>query len=94
MSHKNEKRYDLSRESCDTFSEVSAFLGGIFFTALLILVQQREKFDIALLEIELEGSFTIRFSELHIIAIPVSISVILFVFSAIFFATAYGQNQA
>lgn len=76
------------REGYDTYSEVSAFLGGIFFTGLLILVQQREKFDVTLLEINLQEHFMIRISQLHLIAIPLSISVIFFVFSSIFFATA------
>ena len=70
-----------------TFSELSAFLGGIFFTSLLILVQQREKFDVVVLETNLQN-FTIRISQLYLIAFPLSISVILFIFSSLFFANA------
>ena len=81
------------REGINTFSEVSAFLGGLFFTSLLIVVQQREKFDVTLLEINLQEHFTIRISELHLIAIPLSISIILFVFSSVFFAIACSQVE-
>ena len=77
-----------SREGVDTLSEVCAFLGGIFFTGLLILVQQREKFDITLLAINVREDLTIRISQIHLIAIPLSISVIFFIFASIFFAIA------
>ena len=93
MSRRNGRKVKpsrYSREGVDTFSEVSAFLGGIFFTGLLILVQQREKFDVTVLETNLQH-FTIRISQLHLVAIPLSISVILFIFSSIFFAIACSQ---
>lgn len=84
---------EYSREGVNTLSEVSAFLGGIFFTSLLILVQQREKFDALLLEISLQENFTISISQLHLIAIPLSISVILFIFSSLFFAFACSRVE-
>jgi hypothetical protein len=68
---KEKKRY--MRDGVDTLSEVSAFLGGIFFTGLLLLVQQQGN---------LENT------ELYLIAVPLSISIVLFVFSSIFFAFA------
>jgi len=85
------EKEQFSREGTDTFSEVSAFLGGIFFTALLILVQQRSEFDATLFEITLNENLTISITQLLLIAIPLSISIILFVFSSIFFAIACSQ---
>lgn len=81
-------KWKFSREGVNTYSEVSAFLGGIFFTSLLILIQQREEFDFMLLEINLSEQIKVDVRLLHLVAIPLSISVILFIFSAIFFATA------
>lgn len=78
---------EWNREGVDTLSEVSAFLGGIFFTGLLILVQQRDKFDSALLEFHI-SNLTIRITQLHLISIPLSVSIILFIFSSFFFAIA------
>jgi len=96
MSKENKGKLRLpiyQREGVDTFSEVSAFLGGIFFTSLLILVQQREKFDVTLLEINLLETLKVRISELHLIAVPLSISVILFIFSSVFFAIACSKTE-
>jgi len=90
MSREEQRKVRLAkynRDGINTLSEVSAFLGGIFFTGLLILVQQREKFDIALLVINLR-EYSIRISQLHLIAIPLSISVIFYIFSSIFFGIA------
>lgn len=82
-----------AREGVGTLSEVSAFLGGIFFTALLLLAQQREKFDNVLLKAKLSEYLTIHVSQLHVIAIPLSISATLFVFASVFFAVACSQAE-
>jgi len=87
------RRLELSREGVDTLSEVSAFLGGIFFTGLLILVQQRNQFELTLSEITLQGNLKIRITQIHMIAVPLSISVILFVFSSLFFAIACCESE-
>jgi len=83
----------FSREGVDTLSEVSAFLGGILFTALLVLIQQGEKFETTLLEANLTQDIVLRITLSEVIAFPLSISIILFVFSAFFLGIACSQKS-
>jgi len=72
---------------------VSAFLGGILFTALLILIQQGEHFETIIFQANLTGDFVFTVTLGNIIAFPLSISVILFVFSAFFFGMACSAKE-
>jgi hypothetical protein len=82
-----------NREGVDTLSEVSAFLGGILFTALLILIQQGESFNTIIFEANLTQAFVFTITLKDVIAFPLAITIILFVFSAFFFAIACSEKS-
>jgi glucan phosphoethanolaminetransferase (alkaline phosphatase superfamily) len=67
---------------------VSAFLGGLFFATLLILLEQGARFQIDVFEINLAKDIVLRVTQTQIIAIPLTISIVLFVFSAFFYGIA------
>jgi hypothetical protein len=69
-------------------SQVASFLGGIFFTSLLILIQLREAFSAILFIFEIFEHVKININEFYLIAIPLTLSVVTFIFSAIRFAGA------
>ena len=81
-----------NRTSCVAMAEVSAFLGGLFFTALLILVQPKDMFSGVLFEFKLL-EIIISFNSLQVVATPLSISIVLFIFSAIRFAGASSYDS-
>lgn len=63
-------------------SEICTFLAAIFFTCILLIVQQREKFEYGVEVV----SFRIR--AIDMISLPLSVTFLLFVFDALFFAIA------
>jgi hypothetical protein len=67
------------RSGLDPLTEISAFLGGIFFTALILLIERKEDLgDIVILNI----------SPIVLIAVPLSFSMITFIFAGLCFATS------
>jgi len=76
-----------TREGLSTLSAVSGFLGSIFFAALLILFQSSNSFTANLFAFQIEG-FSIIINQRIVIAFPLTISIVLFIFSAFFTATA------
>ncbi len=67
-------------------SAVSSFLGGIFFTATLLLIDTRSSLDVQVLSIDFFGYFNGILTAFYFIAIPLVLSAITFIFSAIRFA--------
>ena len=65
------------------FLSVAAFLGGISFTCLLLLIQQDSLFQTPRITYN-----DIVVTDLHIIAVPLAFSVILFITSTILFSIA------
>ncbi len=64
----------------------ACFSGRIFFTALLILLQSPEAFKQNLLQLRINGNLSIAVSQRIVIAFPLTVTIILFVFSSIFMA--------
>lgn len=69
----------FNRDGMSTIAQISSFLGGLFFSALLLLIQNKRNYDVPLYDI-------IPFSKFQIVAYPLTISIILFVLTAIFYA--------
>lgn len=63
-------------------SEICTFLAAIFFTCILLIVQQKEKFEYS---VEM-ASLKVR--AIDMISLPLSVTFLLFVFDALFFAIA------
>ncbi|MCW3983013.1 MAG: hypothetical protein NWE96_03345 [Candidatus Bathyarchaeota archaeon] len=78
----------VNREGVSTFSAVSAFLGSIFFTALIILFQSPDAFKQSLLDLKINETLSIVITQRLIIAFPLMITIVLFIYSAFFFAIA------
>jgi hypothetical protein len=64
------------------YSQICTFLAGIFFTCILLVLQQKEKFDYDV------GLVTFRIHALEMVSVPLTITFLLFVFDAFIFATA------
>jgi hypothetical protein len=73
-------------------AEVSAFLGGLFFPALLILIQAKDMFSYVLFQAKF-FEITLSLNSLQVVATPLSISIVLFTFSAIRFAGASSYDS-
>ena len=69
------------------YSQICTFLAGIFFTCILLVVQQREKFEYIM---EVAG-FRVR--AIDIISLPLTVTFLLFVFDAFIFATASQSDE-
>jgi len=69
------------------YSQICTFLAGIFFTCIMLIVQQKEKFDY---ELEIVG-FRVR--AVDMISLPLTVTFLLFVFDAFIFATASQSDE-
>ena len=84
MGNKLQLVKQRDRTGLEALTEASAFLGGIFFTALIFLVDKKEQL----------GSIPhINISTATIIAIPLSFSVIMFVYSTFIFAVTCNSKE-
>jgi hypothetical protein len=72
------------RSGLEALTEVSAFLGGIFFTSIIFLVQQKEALGIVPF---------INISQVTFASIPLAFTVVMFVFAAICFAVACNSSN-
>lgn len=84
---KIDKETELERERqlsgvLGRYSEICTFLAGIFFTCILLIVQQREKFKYGM---DIAG---FRIQAINMISLPLSVTFLLFVFDALIFASA------
>ncbi|MFZ1897398.1 hypothetical protein [Methanoregula sp.] len=77
---------NVTREGISAVSNVCAFLGGLFFSALLLIFQQKASYQTIIIPIPL---FPI--TALQLIAIPLTISIILLIFSAVVFGMASAE---
>ena len=82
-----------TKEGLSSTSAVAAFLGSIFFAALLILFQSPEMFTQNLLEIKVTESLSININQRMIIALPLTITIVLFIFSAFFISIACNRSK-
>jgi len=82
-----------TREGLSALSAVSAFLGSIFFTALMILFQSPEAFNQNLLDFKINDSTSIAVNQRMIIAFPLTITIVLFILSAFFMAIACSRKE-
>lgn len=89
MKESNEMTEELHMETTliksgilGRYSQICTFLAGIFFTCIMLIVQQKEKFDY---ELEIVG-FRVR--AVDMISLPLTVTFLLFVFDAFIFATA------
>jgi len=82
------KRNRWDKAACEAMSEVSSFLGGIFFASILMVIQQKKAFSNVLLKLEISKYSEVIINELHIVMIPLALSIVMFIFSAIRFAGA------
>lgn len=77
-------RKEFSRAGVDSLVSVSAFLGGLFFAVITLLVNQGGMFSELLFQVQLVEGLLIRVTRVFIIAIPLTFSSIVLMFSAIF----------
>ncbi|MHB8163198.1 MAG: hypothetical protein ACYDDV_02495 [Methanoregula sp.] len=69
--------FEYDRTGVSTLAQISAFLGGLFFSALLLLIQQKTEHQKLIF-------CNPQISEIQIIVIPLTVSVVLFVLSSFF----------
>lgn len=70
-----------------TYSQICTFLAGIFFTCILLIVQQSEKFEYSL---DL-ANFKVR--AIDMISLPLSVTFLTFVFDAFIFASSSQSDE-
>jgi len=94
MKESNEMTEELHMETTliksgilGRYSQICTFLAGIFFTCIMLIVQQKEKFDY---ELEIVG-FRVR--AVDMISLPLTVTFLLFVFDAFIFATASQSDE-
>jgi hypothetical protein len=78
------------REGFHVFPEIAAFLGGIFFTALLLLSQNKEAFSSKLSIFNV----TLPITQYFAICLSVMVTCVFFTFSSILFGYAIIQDKA
>jgi len=78
----DKQRSRWSETALSTWSKIDTFLAGIFFTCILLVVQQRQEFE------NLVEVFGLKIKMLDLISFPLVITFLLFLFGALFFADA------
>jgi hypothetical protein len=76
------------RSACDSWSKLCSFLAGIFFTCIVLIIQQRSSFPYRVVAFSV--SFEMR---LEFVAILLAFTFIFYMFAAISYADAVGAKD-
>jgi len=80
------------KEGLSAFPEISAFLGGISFTILTLIIQEDEKFNLLFYKININNiEYVIKY--LDVIAFTLSFSIFSFIMCTIFFGISCMQKK-
>jgi len=75
-------------EACEAWSQLCAFLAGIFFTCIILIIQQRNDFPYDV------SFFSLHYAlPLEVVAVPLALTFIFYVFAAISYADALGGRD-
>jgi hypothetical protein len=88
MIYLGKQETEMDRATCEVWATVSTFLGGIFFTSLILVMQERAKFDY---------SFTFMgtvINAVDMISFPLALTFVMFTFAAICFADASWRQKS
>jgi hypothetical protein len=80
---KIERITDVKRDGASTLAQISAFLGALLFSAFILIVEQKTNFSGEIFTV-----FSYHVTAFQFIAIPLIISIILFIAAAYFFGIA------
>ena len=70
------------------YSHICTFLAGIFFTCILLVLQQKEKFDYEV------GIAAFRIRVLEMVSVPLTTTFLLFVFDAFYLCDSLTISRA